>query len=71
MIMQELGRVEDNIFRDRQRRELDFKARNKAKRRREALESHAQPKWIPQGQFAPMVITFRSAFSKLSKHKKN
>lgn len=55
MIMEELGHMEDSIFKDRQRRELDFKARNKAKRRRERMESNQQPKYITSGQFAPLV----------------
>lgn len=41
MIMQNLGKVEDEIFRDRQRRELDFRARNKTKRRQERIEKEA------------------------------
>ncbi|XP_069969819.1 5'-3' exoribonuclease 2 homolog [Penaeus vannamei] len=41
MIMQNLGKVEDEIFRDRQRRELDFRARNKMKRRQEKIEKEA------------------------------
>ena len=53
--MQELGKVEDTIFRDRQRNELNFRSRNKAKRRRERLESDQAPAWVPQGQFAPQV----------------
>ena len=53
--MQELGKMEDQIFKDRQDRELSFKARNKAKRRRERLEQNRAPKWVPEGQFAPMV----------------
>ncbi len=55
LIMQELGRMEDSIFKERQRRELDFRQRTKAKRRRERMESDAAPKWLPKGQFAPMV----------------
>ena len=54
--MQELGKMEDQIFKDRQDKELSFKARNKAKRRRERLEQNRQPKWVPGGQFAPMVM---------------
>ena len=53
--MQELGKMEDQIFKDRQDKELSFKARNKAKRRRERLEQNRQPKWVPEGQFAPQV----------------
>ncbi len=53
--MVELGKVEDQIFKDRQRRDLEFKERNKAKRRRDRIESDRAPKWVPQGQFAPQV----------------
>ena len=55
LIMQELGKMEDQIFKDRQEKELSFKARNKAKRRREKLEQNCQPKFVSGGQFAPMV----------------
>ena len=55
LIMQELGKMEDQIFKDRQDKEQHFKARNKAKRRRERLEQNCAPKWVPEGQFAPMV----------------
>lgn len=54
--MQELGKVEDVIFKERQSRELSFRARNKAKRRRERLESDKAPKWLPGGQFAPQAL---------------
>ncbi len=56
LIMQELGKVEDVIFKDRQRNEIAFKARMKAKKRRERMESDRQPAWVTQGQFAPHVI---------------
>ena len=56
LIMQELGKMEDQIFKDRQEKELSFKARNKAKRRREKLEQNCQPKFVSGGQFAPMVV---------------
>ena len=57
LIMQELGKVEDVIFKDRQQREIRFKANNKAKRRRERLEQEQKgPAWVPQtGEFAPQV----------------
>ena len=55
LIMQELGKMEDQIFKDRQDKELGFKARNKAKRRRERLQQNRAPRWVPEGQFAPMV----------------
>ena len=55
LIMQELGKMEDQIFKDRQDKELSFKARNKAKRHRERLQQNRAPRWVPEGQFAPMV----------------
>ena len=62
LIMQDLGKMEDQIFKDRQSKELSFKARNKAKRRRERLEQNCQPKWVSGGQFAPMVISFLNVY---------
>ena len=56
LIMQELGKAEDYIFKDRQKREIRFKEMNKAKRRRERLESDQAPKWLPGGQFAPQAV---------------
>ena len=55
LIMQELGRMEDQIFKDRQSKEISFKARGKAMKRRKQLEQNRQPKWVPEGQFAPQV----------------
>ena len=56
LIMTSLGHMEDRIFKDRQDRELQFKARNKAKRRRERQQAEARgPRFLPQGQFAPRV----------------
>ena len=56
MIMQELGKVEDDIFRKRRVDDQNFKARMKAKRRREKLESDEAPAWLPRGQFAPQAL---------------
>ena len=57
MIMQELGKAEDSIFKDRQRNEVSFKARMKNKRRRERQqESNEAPAWLPRGQFAPQAL---------------
>lgn len=55
LIMSELGKMEDNIFKERQSRELSFRARNKANRKRNKMESDRAPKWVPGGQFAPTV----------------
>lgn len=40
-ILTDLGKVEDEIFRNRRRRELDFRARDKAKRMSEKIEKEA------------------------------
>ena len=55
MIMQELGKMEDAIFKERQSREIRFKQMNKAKRRMDRMESDKGPAWTPGGQFAPHV----------------
>lgn len=58
MIMQELGKVEDHIFKERQSRELAFRRKAKERRQRERLEENAGPAWVPKsGQFAPTVST--------------
>jgi 5'-3' exoribonuclease 2 len=59
MIMQDLGLMEDGIFKERQSRELSFRARNKSKRRREKLDNSG-PKWMPRGQLAPMALGGKS-----------
>ena len=41
MIMVNLGKVEDEIFKTRQKRELDFRRRNKMKKHQEKLEKMA------------------------------
>jgi hypothetical protein len=56
LIMQELGKVEDTIFQDRQRNELQFRGRMKAKRRREKMDTGRGPAWLPRGQFAPQPL---------------
>jgi 5'-3' exoribonuclease 2 len=56
--MEELGKMEDAIFKERQSRELRFKAMNKAKKRREQLESEQAPAYLSKGQFAPHVRFF-------------
>ncbi|XP_071453588.1 5'-3' exoribonuclease 2 homolog [Hetaerina americana] len=55
LIMSDLGEAEDNIFKKRQERELTFRARDKAKKRREAAISNFKPKWIPTGDLAPQT----------------
>ncbi|KAL1460610.1 hypothetical protein WDU94_012582 [Cyamophila willieti] len=62
LIMQDLGMMEDEIFKKRQQTETMFKARNKAKKRRErqmkmAVQNSSQaPSFIPGGQFAPQTL---------------
>ena len=56
LIMQDLGEMEDDIFKDRQNRELEFRARNKAKKRREQGWQNRAPKWQPQGVCAPQQL---------------
>ena len=51
IIMHELGKVEDSIFKKRRQDDIRFRQRMK----RQKLESDAAPKWLPRGQFAPMV----------------
>lgn len=57
MIMLELGKVEDEIFKKRQQNELAFKAREKAKRRRTEGYNQDRPNWslLNNTQFAPTV----------------
>ncbi|KRZ69200.1 5'-3' exoribonuclease 2, partial [Trichinella papuae] len=54
LIMSELGKVEDEIFRVRQEREIQFS--NKAKMRKMQAESFNAPAFIPQNAFAPTPI---------------
>lgn len=60
LIMSELGKAEDEIFKTRQQRELSFKAREKAKKRRsEGGYNDRRPNWqlVKDTQFAPRVRT--------------
>ena len=54
--MQDLGEMEDGIFKDRQNRELEFRRRNKQKKRREQEFQNRAPKWQPQGVCAPQAV---------------
>lgn len=63
VIMSELGKVEDEIFKTRQQRELSFKAREKAKKRRsEGSYNDRRPNWqlVKDTQFAPRSINNRN-----------
>jgi 5'-3' exonuclease len=57
LIMNELGKAEDEIFKTRQQKELQFKAREKAKRRRTDGYNQHKPNWdlVKNTQFAPTV----------------
>lgn len=56
MIMLELGKVEDEIFKNRQQREIQFKAREKAKKKRMEFNEY-KPNWnlVKDTQFGPKV----------------
>lgn len=58
MIMSELGKAEDEIFKKRQQTELMFKARDKAKRRRMEGFNTNKPNWslIANTPFAPQAV---------------
>jgi len=68
LIMSELGDAEDEIFKKRQQNELAFKQREKNKKKRHEIISNFKPKWIPSGQFAPIV---RFYYIRLFKRKIN
>nr|XP_053647006.1 5'-3' exoribonuclease 2 homolog [Cherax quadricarinatus] len=57
MILQNLGKVEDEIFRTRQKRELEFRARDKMKKQAEKIEKEAANRFKNQtGQGALGVM---------------
>uniref|UniRef100_A0A1Y1MVA7 5'-3' exoribonuclease n=1 Tax=Photinus pyralis TaxID=7054 RepID=A0A1Y1MVA7_PHOPY len=58
IIMLELGKVEDQIFKKRQENELSFKAREKAKKRRMEGFNRSAPDWrlVKDTQFAPSLL---------------
>lgn len=62
--MLELGKAEDEIFKNRQQRELSFKAREKAKKRRSDGFNEYKPNFslLNNTQFAPRVNIFTSDF---------
>ncbi|XP_048523410.1 5'-3' exoribonuclease 2 homolog [Dendroctonus ponderosae] len=63
MIMLELGKAEDEIFKTRQQKELSFKAREKAKKRRSDGFNQYKPNFalLQNTQFAPRAIGQQSA----------
>lgn len=54
MIMSDLGQAEDEIFKRRQQGELMYKAREKAKKKRE-MQQKPNFSYIENTQFAPTV----------------
>ncbi|CAH0550389.1 unnamed protein product [Brassicogethes aeneus] len=64
MIMLELGKAEDEIFKTRQAKELQFKARDKAKKRREGYNQF-RPNWnlVKDTQFAPQAVGQQKALT--------
>lgn len=58
LIMLELGKAEDEIFKRRQQNEMNFKARQKAMKRRSDGYNQQRPNWnlINNTQFGPKVI---------------
>ncbi|KAJ8928939.1 hypothetical protein NQ314_018427 [Rhamnusium bicolor] len=58
MIMLELGKAEDEIFKTRQHKELQFKAREKAKKKRSDGFNEYRPNWnlVQNTQFAPQAV---------------
>ncbi|XP_012934776.1 5'-3' exoribonuclease 2 [Aplysia californica] len=56
LVMSDLGKVEDEIFKKRRQTELDFRRRDKMKKQRMRQQQLAQrPKWMMGGQFAPQA----------------
>ncbi|XP_065556350.1 5'-3' exoribonuclease 2 homolog [Artemia franciscana] len=55
IIMNELGKVEDEIFRERQKKEKIWKEQDKL-RKRGKMDLNSKPKWVPGGQFEPKPI---------------
>ncbi|CAL1532127.1 unnamed protein product [Lymnaea stagnalis] len=57
LVMSDLGKVEDEIFKKRRETELDFRRRDKQKKQRMKQQQNAQrPKWMMGGQFAPQAL---------------
>ncbi|XP_064112535.1 5'-3' exoribonuclease 2 homolog [Macrobrachium nipponense] len=57
MILQNLGKVEDQIFKTRQKKELEFRARDRAQKRQQKMEKEAAYRFLNQtGQGALGVM---------------
>ena len=48
--------MEDGIFKERQSRELSFRAKNKARKRREKGFLNKAPRWEPEGCLTPQAL---------------
>ena len=63
MVLNAIGEVEDEIFKSRQKDEMDFKRRNKEKKKRLKREAEMRngggankPAWMMTGQYAPKAL---------------
>lgn len=63
MVLNAIGEVEDEIFKSRQKDEMDFKRRNKDKKKRLKREAEMRnggpvdrPAWMMTGQYAPKAL---------------
>lgn len=56
VILAQLGRAEDEIFKKRQQDELSFRQRMRNKNRRFGGGGGSRPAFLPQGQFAPRPV---------------
>jgi len=63
MVLSAIGEVEDEIFKSRQKDEMDFKRRNKEKKKRIKREEEmrnggpvGKPAWMMTGQYAPKAL---------------
>lgn len=61
MIMSDLGQAEDEIFKKRQQTELMFKARDKARKKRE-MQQRPNFNALEDTQFAPTVRIYSSFY---------
>ncbi|XP_017023979.1 5'-3' exoribonuclease 2 homolog [Drosophila kikkawai] len=66
LIMTDLGNAEDQIFKNRQRREQQFKARDKQRRRQERNEDH---KALDQSVFGANAVGQNNAKSNIANYK--
>lgn len=55
LVMSDLGEVEDEIFKKRRQTDLEFRRRDKEKKKR-MRRNDGRPAWMPGGQFAPQPL---------------